>query len=80
MMYKISETEERCTNCVHFHQHYVRGEYFDGGLAPVNIGHCDYPRTKYREPWATCKYFEQRNFVEGDLIRNIRSMEEEANV
>lgn len=80
MMYEIRETEERCANCEHFHQHYIRGKQFVDGLTTVNIGHCTYPRIKFREPWDTCKYFKQRNFIEGDLIRKAHIAEEQGTV
>lgn len=76
MIYKISETEERCANCIHFHQHYVRNKMFFDKLTTANIGHCVYPRTKFREPWDSCKHFKQRNFIEGDLMRKVRIEQE----
>ena len=74
MMYEIKENEEMCANCKYFIQHYRRIEAFD--YETVCIGHCTYPRVKFRKPWETCKYFESRTFIEGDLLRNERIREE----
>ena len=76
MVYEIKETEEMCANCRYFIQYYRRAGDFD--YRTVAEGRCTYPRTKYRKPWDTCKYFEQRNFIEGDFLRKARIAEEEA--
>lgn len=76
MVYEIKETEEMCANCRYFIQYYRRAGEFD--YRTVAEGHCTYPRTKFRKPWDTCKYFEQRNFIEGDFLRKVRIAEEDA--
>ena len=76
MVYEIKETEEMCANCRYFIQYYRRAGDFD--YRTVAEGHCTYPRTKFRKPWDTCKYFDQRNFIEGDFLRKVRIAEEEA--
>lgn len=62
-----------------YYQHIEKGDRAgDFNYQTVAEGHCIYPRTKYRKPWDTCKYFRQRNFIEGDFLRKVRIAEEEA--
>jgi len=55
---------ECCANCVYFYQHYQKyisaeapgKEYF----APLNYGHCTYPRLKNRNADDVCLNFMRR--------------------
>jgi hypothetical protein len=52
----ITDNEEVCANCKHYHMHYIKDFR---GMTVCMCGHCVYPRIKHRKPYDTCKKFEQ---------------------
>lgn len=49
-----------CKDCKHFTQHYVVNPERNWLFDKANVGHCTYPRLKDKEPYDTCKYFEEK--------------------
>ena len=51
----IEPETQVCINCEHFHRHYIHA---GSQYAPIELGHCCYPRTKQRGITESCKYFD----------------------
>lgn len=50
--------EERCGNCKHFRQHYIRSSR--GCYRPLRYGHCVHPMLKKRRVEEHCPYWEAK--------------------
>lgn len=52
-----------CVNCKHFHQHFVQAgpPMFTVSMAPLDSGHCSFPRLKNRMAYDTCQRFENKH-------------------
>ncbi len=53
---KLYAGQQVCCNCVHYYQHYVRGEK---RYIIVHCGHCTFPRLKSRSPGQTCEHWQE---------------------
>lgn len=60
---RIDGADRVCANCEHFQQHYVKGNFYYGGFAPVNSGHCCLRRPKARCPGDSCEEFEAKEKI-----------------
>lgn len=61
LMPGIGKETQCCLNCKHFYQHYVEDERWQKGFAvPIYMGHCVYPRKKYRRCEDACEHFQKR--------------------
>jgi len=57
-LFVLNENEAVCANCKRYHQHYGIFEGDNGKVAPINCGHCVYPRMKERKPGtAACEHY-----------------------
>lgn len=53
--YFLPKDVPMCINCRHFFQHYVKIN--SQQCAPIDWGHCSFPRLKPRQGFDTCQYF-----------------------
>lgn len=53
--YFLPKDVPMCINCWHFFQHYVKTDSLH--CAPIDWGHCSFPRLKYRKAFDLCRYF-----------------------
>ncbi len=56
-IYVTRKDEKVCAKCAYFIQYYIK---WGIGFTPTLAGRCTFPRTKDREPYDTCQYFESK--------------------